>query len=85
MSVAQKSNFGRSAQTRLISTARDMAYEAVAQAQRQLDFEREHKDAIIKLASEELRACERRITVLTKHIADLKELTGQVTASGEAA
>ena len=77
MNVPQKPNIGRCKEARKQSCASEIAMEAIAQAQRQIEFERARKDAIIKGAREELLACEQRMTTLAKHVADLRELAGQ--------
>lgn len=90
MSVAQKPNIGRCSKVRIRVCATEIAMEAVAQAQRHIDFEREHAAYIVRtvreelnqnqrraLAVDELKRSEARITALLAHIDELRTLAGQ--------
>lgn len=63
---------------RIKSQAMSILEEAIAQAQRQVDFEREHMDEIRKTALGHLRACEVRVTYLTGHLAELRRLADEI-------
>lgn len=90
MKVAQKPNIGRCREARIQSCASEIAMEAIAQAQRQLQFEREHTQYIVRtvreelnqdqrraLAVDELKRSEARINTLLSHIQELRALAGQ--------
>jgi hypothetical protein len=57
-----------------------IALEAIAQAERQIEFERQRKDSVIKNARQDLSSCESRLAVLAAHIRELKHLAGELEA-----
>ena len=90
MSVAQKPNIGRSRESRVQMCATEIAMEAIAQAQRRTEHERELMRFIVTLAKEGLNQDQRRalavealkrgethVNELLRHIDELRALAGQ--------